>query len=141
MNPSILLSSAAAIVLLFSVTANASELVDASPVSVDGATTVDAAEAKRLFDEEAAFIDLRKENVWNSGRVPGAIWLDFKNAFGEAPLAAEVDKDEAVVFYCSGVRCPRSAKAATQAIAWGYSRVYYFRDGFPAWKNAGYPVE
>jgi rhodanese-related sulfurtransferase len=119
----------------------ASELVDATPLSVDGATTVDAAAAKQLFDREAAFVDLRKENVWNSGRVPGAVWLDFQNGFTQEALLAEVDKDEAIVFYCSGVRCPRSAQAATKALAWGYSSVYYFRDGFPAWKQAGYPIE
>jgi rhodanese-related sulfurtransferase len=129
--------------LSFGVCSNlaASELVDATPTSVPGATTVDAAAAKQLFDAEAAFVDLRKENVWNSGRIPGAIWLDFKKSFTEETLAAEVDKDEKLVFYCSGVRCPRSAKASTKALAWGYSDVYYFRDGFPAWKSAGYPVE
>lgn len=119
----------------------ASELVASTPESVPGATTVDAAAAKQLFDQEAAFVDLRKENVWNSGRVPGAIWLDFKNSFDEATLTDEVDKDEKLVFYCSGVRCPRSSKAAIKALAWGYTDVYYFRDGFPAWKTAGYPVE
>jgi rhodanese-related sulfurtransferase len=124
-----------------SMSAYSTELVSASPESVAGATTVDAAAAKRLFDSEAAFVDLRKENMWNSGRVPGAIWLDFKKQFDEATLSAEVSKEESLVFYCSGVRCPRSAKAAEKALAWGYSKVFYFRDGFPAWKNAGYPVE
>ena len=119
----------------------ASELVKSTPENVPGAATVDATAAKKLFDQEAAFIDLRKENVWNSGRVPGAIWLDFKNAFNEGALSNEVDKDEKVVFYCSGVRCPRSSKAATKALAWGYTDVYYFREGFPAWKKAGYPIE
>jgi len=120
---------------------SASELVKSTPENVPGATTVDAVAAKKLFDQEAAFVDLRKENVWNSGRVPGAIWLDFKNAFNEGILTSEVEKDEKVVFYCSGVRCPRSSKAATKALAWGYTDVYYFREGFPAWKKAGYPVE
>ena len=130
-----------ALLSLSATMSNASELVDATPQQVPGATTVDAAAAKQLFDQEAAFVDLRKENVWNGGRIPGAIWLDFKNAFSEETLGAEVDKGEKVVFYCSGVKCPRSSKAAKKAVAWGYGDVYYFRDGFPAWKNAGYPVE
>lgn len=131
-------------VLLLATAANvfaATELVDATPTAVPGATTVDAAMAKQLFDDEAAFVDLRKENVWNAGRIPGAIWLDFKKSFNKEALEAEVDKDEKVVFYCSGSRCPRSAKACKQAISWGYKNVYYFRDGYPGWKNAGYPVE
>lgn len=121
--------------------AGASELVASTLLTVPGATTVDAAQAQQLFDQEALFVDLRKENMWNSGRIPGAVWLDFKTAFSEEALEAEAGKDEAMVFYCSGERCPRSAKACEKAVAWGYTKVNYFRGGFPAWKNAGYPVE
>ena len=128
--------------LLFVVQAVAeSELVQATPETVSGATTVDAAAAIKLFEDEAAFLDLRKEPAWNAGRVPGAIHLDFKKMFNQEALLKEVDKDEAVVFYCSGVRCPRSTKASEMAVSWGFTRVYYFREGFPAWKTAGYPVE
>jgi len=131
----------ATILLVFFTAVGASELVDSTPESVPGATSVDAAQAKALFDDEAAFVDLRKENMWNSGRIPGAIWLDYKNAFNKEALEAEVGKDEKVVFYCSGDRCPRSAKACEKALGWGYSKVYYFRGGYPEWKTAGYAVE
>ena len=141
MKQTISLLSACALLAVSSFALAATELVDATPLEVNGATTVDAAGAKALFDNEAAFVDLRKENMWNSGRIPGAIWLDFKKSFSEESLSGEVGKDEQVVFYCSGVRCPRSSKAASKAVAWGYSQVYYFRDGFPAWKTANYPVE
>jgi rhodanese-related sulfurtransferase len=129
------------LILLSCAYAGAAELVDSTPEKVDGATTVDAAQAKALFDKEALFIDLRKENMWNSGRIPGAVWLDMKSAFNQEALEAEAKKDEALVFYCSGVRCPRSAKACAKAVEWGYTNVNYFREGFPAWKKAGYPVE
>lgn len=134
-------ASAVCSIALMTGLAHASELVKSTPESVPGATTVDAFAAKDLFDNEAAFIDLRKENVWNAGRIPGAIWLDFKNDYTESALAAEVSKDEDVVFYCSGVRCPRSSKAAAAALDWGYQNVYYFRGGYPEWKSAGLPVE
>jgi rhodanese-related sulfurtransferase len=117
------------------------ELVDSTPESVAGATTVDAAQAKTLFDQEALFVDLRKENMWNSGRIPGAVWLEMKSAFTQEALESEAAKDEALVFYCSGVRCPRSAKACEKALSWGFTNVNYFRGGFPAWKNAGLPIE
>jgi rhodanese-related sulfurtransferase len=120
---------------------SATELVNSTPQSVAGATTVDAAQAKDLFDNEALFIDLRKENMWNAGRIPGAVWLEMKSAFSEEALTGEAEKDETLVFYCSGVHCPRSAKACEKALSWGYSKVNYFRGGFPEWKNAGYPVE
>lgn len=117
------------------------ELVTSTPESVAGATTVDATQAKELFDQEALFIDLRKENMWNAGRIPGAVWLEMKTAFTQEALEAEAEKSEALVFYCSGVRCPRSAKACEKALGWGFTNVYYFRGGFPAWKNAGLPIE
>ena len=129
------------LVTMFWSFAGADELVDATPESVAGATTVDAEQAKKLFDQEALFIDLRKENMWNSGRIPGALWLEMKSAFTQEALEAEAKKGETLVFYCSGVRCPRSAKACEKALKWGYTNVNYFRGGFPAWKNAGFPVE
>ena len=130
------------ILLFFTLTVLAnSELVKSTPETVDGATTVDAAAAYQLFEQEAAFIDLRKDPAWNAGRIPGAIHLDFKTAFSQESLMNEVGVEEPVVFYCSGVRCPRSSKACTKAWAWGYSDVHYFRGGFPAWKKAGYPIE
>lgn len=112
-----------------------------SPTSVSGATTVTAAEAKALFDKGAAFIDTRKDKDWNAGRIPDAIHLNVKKDLTEASLGKEVKKTEAVVMYCNGESCLRSAKGAEMAVGWGYSKVYYFRDGFPAWKAAGYPVE
>ena len=57
------------------------------------------------------------------------------------PVGAVAGKDEAVVMYCNGHNCMRSSKASAMAVGWGYSKIYYFRDGFPAWKDAGYPVE
>jgi rhodanese-related sulfurtransferase len=35
----------------------------------------------------------------------------------------------------------RSSDATKLAVGWGFSKVYYYRDGFPAWKAAGNPVE
>ena len=40
-----------------------------------------------LFEDEAAFIDLRKDPAWNAGRIPGAIHLDFKTAFSQVRVS------------------------------------------------------
>ena len=115
---------------------------DVSPMAVDGATTVSAEQAKTLFDSEVLFVDVRKDSDWDAGRIPGAVHLDNKKGvFSEASLSAEIAKDEKVVIYCNGEQCPRSAKGSKDAVAWGFKQVYYFRDGFPAWKASGYPVE
>lgn len=112
-----------------------------SPLTVAGATTVDTAKARALFDQGVAFVDARKDSDWEAGRIPGAIHLDVKKALTEEALAAEVKKDEPVVFYCNGKKCHRSSKASAMAVGWGWKKVYYYRDGFPAWKAAGNPVE
>jgi rhodanese-related sulfurtransferase len=112
-----------------------------SPMQVNGATTIDTAKARSLFDSEAAFIDVRKDSDWDAGRVPGAIHLDIKSVFNDENLSKDVEKNDPVVFYCNGESCMRSSDASKMAVDWGYSKVYYYRDGFPAWKSAGNPVE
>lgn len=112
-----------------------------SPMSVTGATTVDAAKAKALFDKGVPFVDVRNDKDWNAGRIPGAVHLDLHGAFNDGSFGKVAKKEQEVALYCNGASCPRSAEASAKAVGWGYKKVYYFRDGFPAWKTAGYPVE
>ena len=112
-----------------------------APMQVSGATTIDEKKAKELFESEVAFVDVRKDSDWDAGRIPGAIHLDLKKNFTKESLAEEVSTGEQVVFYCNGEKCLRSSAAAEKAVQWGYSKVYYFRSGFPSWKAAGLPVE
>jgi rhodanese-related sulfurtransferase len=112
-----------------------------SPMTVDGATTVDAAKAKELFDSGVVFIDVRSDKDWAAGRIPDAVHIELKKVYNEQTLGAEAKKADPVVIYCNGHSCMRSSKASAKAVSWGYGQVYYFRDGFPAWKAAGYPVE
>lgn len=112
-----------------------------SPASIAGATTVDTAKAKALFDNGILFLDVRKDKDWDAGRVPDAIHIELKKKLTEESMAKEVKKDEEVVIYCNGEKCMRSSKASAKAVGWGFSKVYYYRDGFPAWKAAGHPVE
>ena len=127
-------------IVLFTLLAGTA-LAKESPLTVEGATTVDTAKARALFDQEVAFVDARKDSDWEAGRIPGAIHLDVKKALDERSLEDEVKKDEPVVFYCNGHNCLRSSHASAKAVAWGWKKVYYYRDGFPAWKAAGNPVE
>lgn len=124
----------------------------ASPETVAGATTVDAAGAHDLWQKRAWFVDPRKPEQFEAGRIPGAINIEYDpdpgqsaglgdQAMTAASLEAEVPKSEPVVFYCNAVGCDRSSWAAALAVEWGWEKVYYFRMGFPAWTKAGYPVE
>lgn len=112
-----------------------------SPTTITGATTVTAAEAKKLFDKGVAFVDIRKDKDWAAGRIPDAIHIELKKIYNEASLSKAIKKDQEVVMYCNGPKCMRSSVASQKAVGWGFAKVYYFRGGLPEWKDAGYPVE
>jgi len=133
------LSTIAGLAVLFAGAAVAADKV--SPETVTGATTVNAAKAKELFDKRATFIDTRNDKDFNAGRIPGAVHIDSHKDLNEGSLGKVVKKDQPVVFYCNGTSCLRSSESAVKAVGWGYKQVYYYRLGFPDWKAAGYPVE
>jgi rhodanese-related sulfurtransferase len=108
---------------------------------VAGATTIDLATAKTLRDRGVKFVDVRPAWGFASGHVPGAFNLDVATKLSKDTLSRIVRKDEELVLSCHGKTCPDSAYASAKAVIWGFKHVYYFSAGFPAWKEAGYPVE
>ena len=128
-------------VIVIALLSSATFASEVSPLTVEGATTVDATKAKELFDDGALFVDVRSDKDWAAGRIPDAVHIELKKVFNEAALASEAAKDEAIVIYCNGESCLRSSEASAKAVSWGFTNISYFRDGFPAWKAAGYPSE
>jgi adenylate cyclase len=108
---------------------------------VDGAVTISLADAKVLRDRGAVFVDVRAPKDFARGHIPGAHNIDVQLTLTWETLAAVADKDAEVVFSCHGKYCPDSAMATAKAVLWGYKRASYFPGGFPAWKDAGYPIE
>ena len=109
--------------------------------SVTGAITIDPQQAKTLHDRGVKFVDVRAAKGFASGHVPGAFNLDVATELSRDSLSRIVGKDEEFVLSCHGKTCSDSAYASAKALIWGFKRVYYFAGGFPAWKEAGYPVE
>lgn len=110
-----------------------------SPAEVEGATTVDVATAKVLFDRGVQFVDVRSSNSYDGGHVPRA--ANLSTALTESELAEVAGKDQEVVIYCGGSNCHRSSSVCKRAVSWGWKKVYYFRDGYPGWEAAGHPSE
>ena len=113
----------------------------AGEYDVEGATKIDAAKANVLHARNVVFIDVRNNIDFGPGHIPSARNLDLSSALSKESLSPLVARDDEVVFSCAGKYCFRSAFACAKAVLWGYKRVYYFAGGFPAWKDAGYPVE
>ena len=114
---------------------------ESAPQTVAGAATISAAEAKKLFDAGAVFVDVRGDADFEAGRIPGAKHIAVKGKLSEETLLAAVKKDQPVVMYCNGQKCALSAEACGKAVSWGFKNVKYFRGGFPEWQKAGHPVE
>lgn len=114
-----------------------------SPESTPGAKTVNAAEAKELWKNGGTFIDTRKDSDWEAGRVPGALHINIKKPeeFNAEHILQYIGINDPVVSYCNAQKCHRAYKGAKKLVEFGFTNVYYYRDGFPSWKNAGYPYE
>ena len=115
--------------------AEAGQEAEVSPTEIPGATTVDAAGAKTMFNRGVPFVDVRADSDRSLGHIPGDIHLNLDDAFGD------VGKDQEVVIYCMGPRCLRSSQACAKAVSWGFTRVFYFRGGFRPGKLPGHPFE
>lgn len=131
----------AAALAAFSISTSAMADVGETPEQIDGATTINSEEALQKFDEGVVFIDVRSTSDFEAGRIPDAVHLDVHEGLTEAALAEDAALDDEIVFYCNGLRCQRSWRATEKALEWGYTDVQYYREGFPAWDAAGYPVE
>lgn len=110
-----------------------------APEVIPGARTVSTATAKILLDRGYPFVDVRGRPDFDKGHLPGAYHLSVKsNEFSPGNLHKIAARDQAVIFYCNGVTCMGSAMATEQAVQWGWQKVFYYRDGFKAWQEAGY---
>ncbi len=123
--------------------ANFKRLIHASAgeYDIEGATKVDAAKAKALHDQGVVFVDVRDAIEFGLGHIPSAANLEMTTGLSDESLSQLVGRNDEVIFSCFGKYCPYSAYASAKAVKWGFTRVYYFAGGFPAWKDAGYPVE
>lgn len=97
---------------------------------------VETLTAKTPEEGKYALVDSRPEIKYFEGHLPWAQslpWQEMKDRLDELPAA----KATKLVFYCGGVKCDLSQKAAALAIEKGYTDVGVFAEGEPAWREAG----
>ncbi|HEV7321379.1 MAG TPA: rhodanese-like domain-containing protein [Ensifer sp.] len=109
-------------------------------LSVDRTIKIDVAEAKALLARGVPFIDVRASLNYDNGHIPKAVNLSLVTGLTKESLAKVAGKDDEVGFYCQGKSCTYAAYASAKAIAWGYTRVYYFAGGYLEWDDEGYPL-
>ena len=101
---------------------------------------VDAARAHELLagDERPLLVDIREQDEWVEGRIPGAVHVP--RGFLESRIeAAAPDHSAPVVLYCAGGH--RSAFAAKTLQELGYENVVSLAGGYTDWKRSGFPTE
>jgi rhodanese-related sulfurtransferase len=91
---------------------------------------------ERLCCGTATVLDVRPEDEFRQGHVPGAVNIPLSQL--ERRLA-ELPVDREVVAYCRGPWCVLSFEAVAVLRQRGY-QVRRLEDGFPEWKVAGLPV-
>jgi rhodanese-related sulfurtransferase/DNA-binding transcriptional ArsR family regulator len=92
---------------------------------------------ERLRESSVTILDVRPEDEFASGHLPGAINIPFTEL--EQRLS-ELARDQEVVAYCRGSKCVLSPNAVAILQAKGI-QARFLQDGFPSWKAAGLDVE
>ena len=100
---------------------------------------IDAARAREQIEGgEAILVDVREQDEWDEGHIPGAVHISRGNLESRIERAAP-DPSQPVVLYCAVGN--RSAFAAKTLEEMGYEDVVSLAGGFTDWKRNGYPVE
>jgi rhodanese-related sulfurtransferase len=90
----------------------------------------------RLRAGTAAVLDVRPEDEFRQGHLPGALSIPLAQL--ERRLA-ELPPDREIVAYCRGRWCVLSFEAVAALRQRGY-RARRLEDGYPEWKTAGLPI-
>jgi molybdopterin/thiamine biosynthesis adenylyltransferase/rhodanese-related sulfurtransferase len=100
---------------------------------------IDATHAReRIESGEPVVVDVREQDEWDEGHVPGAVHVPRGHLESRIERLAP-DTSRPVVVYCSAGN--RSAFAAKTLTDLGYEDVVSLAGGFTDWKRNGFPVE
>jgi rhodanese-related sulfurtransferase len=102
-----------------------------------GYNEIDAAGTKDLVENADALVVFPLSPIeFDNRHIKGSVNIVMEMLEQELPQ----DKDRIIIFYCLGVKCVASWRAAEKAVELGYRNVYAFREGIPGWAAAGYPL-
>ena len=99
--------------------------------------------ARKLYNSgKFVFVDARSRDDYEEGHIKGAVSLPV-GEFDEKidVFLEEYSSEKAIVTYCSGRTCEDSHRLAQLLLAFGYTEINVFIDGFPGWEAEGYPIE
>jgi len=84
-------------------------------------------------------IDARTPEEYDEVHIKNAINIPVAKLEKE-PALLPADKKQGIVFYCNGIKCGKSKKAALFAASQGYSNLMVYAEGLPVWEEKGMPI-
>jgi rhodanese-related sulfurtransferase len=98
--------------------------------------TVSVAEAARLLNDHAAFIDARAAEDFEAGHVPGAISLSVKASPTKVDQTmSSIPKEARIVVYCQSRGCTFAEQMAILLLDRGYQDVSIYKGGWVEWNE------
>lgn len=107
-----------------------------------GIKTVSTQELKVLLEKgepKPLVIDARTPREYEEVHIKDAVNIPV-DKLEKDPSLLPVDRARKLVFYCNGVKCGKSKKAAKLATDWGYTDVVVYAEGMPVWEEKGLPI-
>lgn len=107
-----------------------------------GVKTVTTEELKALLNSgkgNPLLIDARTPEEYEEVHIKNAVSIPVSKLEKDATLLP-ADKSRLLVFYCNGVKCGKSSKAAKIALANGYTNIIVYAEGMPVWEEKGMPI-
>ena len=96
-----------------------------SPTQVNGYTQISQDEAKEMMaiDDGHIIVDVRRQDEYDAGHIPGAIIIPNEDINTERPKELP-DLDQIILVYCRSGR--RSKEASEKLAKMGYTNIYEF---------------
>lgn len=111
-----------------------------APLRINGSTYINSEKAYKLYLENVKFLDVRPLNHFKNARIRNAYHLYVDN-LTQNSLGKIIQQSEKVVVYCNGRGCSLTHEAIVKMLHFGYKKIYYYRDGFPAWQYFKLPIQ
>jgi rhodanese-related sulfurtransferase len=123
-----------------------------TPATLNGVKNVTAEEVRKLLDSGVPVFDTRVAAEFAEKTIKGAISAPYKEKSAKDPnFDASQDqfdlsklpnnKAAPLVFFCNAGECWKSYKASVVAMKAGYTKISWFRGGFPEWQAKGQPTQ
>ena len=120
----------ASVMFLLTGCASGGQVMDGEDM-VRGYTQISQEEARQMMEQDGTqiIVDVRTQEEYDSGHIPGAICIPNESIGCDSPEALP-DYDQIILIYCRSGN--RSKQAAEKLAAMGYTNIYEF-GGINTW--------